>query len=229
MAGFNTSVLGAIGNTPIVELNRYGSEVSPLLLAKLEFTNPGGSMKDRAALGMIEWAERELSPGAEIIISTSGNLGIGMAMTCAVKGYQLICLVDPKLNPSTERSLELLGAELVKVDERDQTGGYHLTRLKRLEMLQAERPDAIYLDQYDSPAAIEAHRSSTGREILEQMDGRLDAMIMVAGTGGSSMGVARWLREHSPATRIWLVDEVGSLALPCSGAPEPRCFNRVWP
>jgi cysteine synthase len=155
--------LRQLATHPIVELNRYGAEVSPLLLAKLEFTNPGGSMKDRAALGMIEWAEREhqLSPGAEIIISTSGNLGIGMAMTCAVKGYQLICLVDPKLNPSTERSLELLGAELVKVDERDQTGGYHLTRLKRLETLQAERPNAIYLDQYDSPAAIEAHRSST--------------------------------------------------------------------
>ena len=227
MAGFNASVLEAIGNTPIVELNRYGAEVSPLLLAKLEFTNPGGSMKDRAALGMIEWAEQEhgLSPGAEIIISTSGNLGIGMAMTCAVKGYKLICLVDPKLNPSTERSLELLGAELVKVEERDHTGGYHLTRLKRLETLQVERPNAIYLDQYDSPAAIEAHRTSTGREILEQMGGHLDAMIMVAGTGGSSMGVARWLREHSPDTRIWLVDEVGSLALPCSTAPEPRFLN----
>ena len=94
MAGFNASVLEAIGNTPIVELNRYGAEVAPLLLAKLEFTNPGGSMKDRAALGMIEWAEQEhgLSPGAEIIISTSGNLGIGMAMTCAVKGYQLVTL-----------------------------------------------------------------------------------------------------------------------------------------
>ena len=106
MAGFNASVLEAIGNTPIVKLNRYGAEVDPLLLAKLEFTNPGGSMKDRAALGMIEWAEKEhqLHPGAEIIISTSGNLG--MAMTCAVKGYQLICLVDPKLNLSTECSLQ---------------------------------------------------------------------------------------------------------------------------
>ena len=168
-----------------------------------------------------------MRPGAEIIISTSGNLGIGMAMTCAVKGYRLICLVDPKLNPSTERSLELLGAELVKVDERDHTGGYHLTRLKRLETLQAERPTAIYLDQYDSPAAIEAHRTSTGREILEQMDGRLDAMIMVAGTGGSSMGVARWLREHSPVPGFGLVDEVGSLALPCSQAPS-RGFSMAW-
>lgn len=227
MAGFHASVLEAIGNTPIVELNRYGAEVGPLLLAKLEFTNPGGSMKDRAALGMIEWAEREhqLKPGAEIIISTSGNLGIGMAMTCAVKGYQLICLVDPKLNPSTERSLELLGAELVKVAERDHTGGFHLTRLERLESLKVERPGAIYLDQYDSPAAIEAHRTSTGREILEQMEGRLDAMVMVAGTGGSSMGVARWLREHSPNTQIWLVDEVGSLALPCSSDAAPRFLN----
>ena len=227
MAGSHASVLEAIGNTPIVELNRYGAEAEPLLLAKLEFTNPGGSMKDRAALGMIEWAEREhgLVPGSEIIISTSGNLGIGMAMTCAVKGYRLICLVDPKLNPSTERSLELLGAELIKVEERDHTGGFHLTRLKRLETLKAERPGAVYLDQYDSPAAIEAHRTSTGREILEQMEGRLDAMVMVAGTGGSSMGIARWLREHSPETQIWLVDEVGSLALPRSNAAQPRFLN----
>lgn len=227
MAGFNASVLEAIGNTPIVELNRFGAGVSPSLLAKLEFTNPGGSMKDRAALGMIEWAEREhgLVPGAEIIISTSGNLGIGMAMICAVKGYRLVCLVDPKLNPSTERSLELLGAELIKVAELDHTGGYHLTRLERLQTLQVERPEAIYLDQYDSPAAIEAHRMSTGREILEQTGGELDAMIMVAGTGGSAMGVARWLREHSPKTEIWLVDEVGSLALPGSEDPKPRFLN----
>ena len=227
MPAVHASVLEAIGNTPIVELNRYGAGVEPLLLAKLEFTNPGGSMKDRAALGMIEWAEREhdLQPGAEIIISTSGNLGIGMAMTCAVKGYRLTCLVDPKLNPATERSLELMGVELVKVDELDHTSGYHLTRLKRLQSLQRERPDAIYLDQYDSPAAIEAHRVSTGKEILEQMEGQLDAMIMVAGTGGSSMGVARWLREHSPDTEIWLVDEKGSLALPGSKDPEPRFLN----
>ncbi|MDG2459978.1 MAG: cysteine synthase family protein [Luminiphilus sp.] len=227
MAGFNASVLEAIGNTPIVELNRFGAGVGPSLLAKHEFTNPGGSMKDRAALGMIEWAEREydLSAGSEIIISTSGNLGIGMAMICAVKGYRLICLFVPKLNPSTERSLELLGAELVKVGARDHTGGFHLTRLERLETLRAERPNAIYLDQYDSPAAIEAHRTSTGREILEQMGAQLDAMIMIAGTGVSSMGIARWLREHSPDTEIWLVDEVASLTLPRSARPEPLFLN----
>ena len=168
MAGFNASVLEAIGNTPIVELNRYGAEVSPLLLAKLEFTNPGGSMKDRAALGMIEWAEQEhgLSPGAEIIISTSGNLGIGMAMTCAVKGYQLICLVDPKLNPSTERSLELLGAELVKVEERDHTGGYHLTRqaARNLAGGAAERhlPRSVRLSRCDRSAS-DFHRARNPR------------------------------------------------------------------
>ncbi len=227
MAGFNASILEAIGNTPIVELGRFGAGCEPLLLAKLEFTNPGGSMKDRAALGMIEWAEQThaLKPGAELIISTSGNLGIGMAMICAVKGYQLICLVDPKVNPSTERSMELLGAELIKVHERDHTGGYHLTRLKRLESLLIERPDAVYLDQYDSPAAVEAHRTSTGREILEQMEDELDAVVMVAGTGGSSMGVARCLKERSPKTQIYLVDEKGSLALPGSGDPQPRFLN----
>ena len=201
MAGFNSSVLEAIGNTPIVELNRYGAGVEPLLLAKLEFTNPGGSMKDRAALGMIEWAEREhdLQPGAEIIISTSGNLGIGMAMICVVKGYHLICLVDPKLNPSTERSLELMGAELVKVDEVDHTGGYHLTRLKRLETVQAERPNAIYLDQYDSPAAVEAHRTSTGAQHMGLAQRTPMAMALQpqhAHGGGTNHALLQQLQQH---------------------------------
>lgn len=227
MTAIKASVLEAIGHTPIVQLDRFGAGLPPTLLAKLEFTNPGGSMKDRAALGMIEAAEREhgLQPNDEIIISTSGNLGLGMAMICAVKGYRLICLVDPKINPATERSMELLGAELIKVSQKDHTGGYYLTRLERLEALQSERPQAIYLDQYNSEAAVEAHRSTTGKEILEQLGGQLDAMIMVAGTGGSSMGVARWLREHSPDTDIWLVDEEGSLALPGSSEPAPRFLN----
>jgi cysteine synthase len=227
MRNIHTSVLEAIGETPMIQLERFGARVEPTLLAKLEFTNPGGSMKDRAALGMVEWAEREhaLQPQDEIIVSTSGNLGLGMAMVCAVKGYRLTCLVDPKVNPSTERCMQLLGAELVKVDEQDHTGGYHLSRLDRLESLQKERPRAVYLDQYDCQAAIDAHRTTTGPEIFAQVEGKLDAIVMATGTGGSSMGVAQFLRKHSPKTEIWLVDEKGSLALPDNGGAAPRFLN----
>ena len=211
----------------MVSLRAFGRGVVPALFGKLECTNPGGSMKDRAARGMIDWAEREhnLQRGARIIVCTSGNMGVGMAMVCAVKGYQLMCLVDAKINPATERCLRVLGAEVVKVYQRDETGGYHLTRLARLESLLAEYPGAIYLDQYNSPAAVAAHTASTGPEILKALEGRVRAVVMVAGTGGSSMGVARFLKSQSPGTDIWLVDEKGSLALPGNAGAAPRHLN----
>ena len=111
------NILDAIGGTPIVRLQHFGAGLAPALHAKIESMNPAGSMKDRSALRMIEAAEAEhqLGPGAKIVIATSGNMGVGMAMVCAVKKFQLICLVDPKIPPATERCLETLGAKLVKV------------------------------------------------------------------------------------------------------------------
>ena len=222
-----TSVLDAIGATPVIALSGFADPGGPNLFGKLECTNPGGSMKDRAALGMIEWAEQHhgLKPGAQVIVATSGNMGVGMAMVCAVKGYQLLCLVDAKINPATERCMQVLGAEVIKVYQRDETGGYHLTRLARLESLKAEYPDAVYLDQYDSPAAVAAHQTTTAPEILDALDGEVSAIVMVAGTGGSSMGVARFFKEHSPSTDFWLVDEEGSLALPCNKGAGQRHLN----
>jgi len=227
MARFCNSVLDAIGHTPLIALNRFSEGNGCDLFVKLESTNPGGSMKDRAAAGMVERVEREhnLQPGAEIIVCTSGNLGVGMAMVCAVKGFQLVCVVDPKINPTTEHCLKLYGAEVIKVYQRDETGGYHLTRLQKVSAVQQERPNAVYLDQYDSPAAIAAHYNTTGPEILEALDGRVDALVMVAGTGGSSMGIARYFREHSPQTHICLVDEHGSLALPGNAGCSNRHLN----
>jgi cysteine synthase len=221
------SVLDVIGQTPLVRLNRFGSGVAPAVYAKLESMNPSGSMKDRAAVSMIEEAEATygLRPGSTIIVATSGNMGLAMAMVCAVKGFRLICVVDPKISPSTERTLRLYGATVVKVYQRDQTGGYHLTRLDRVAALQAEYPAAVYLDQYDSPANVAAHQASTGPEILEALEGCVRAVVLCAGTGGSSMGVARFFREHSPQTEIWLVDEYGSLALPGNHGPAPRHLN----
>jgi cysteine synthase len=221
------SVLDAIGNSPMVALERFGNSIAPSLFAKLEASNPGGSMKDRAALGMLEWAEREyeLGPGAEIVICTSGNMGVGMAVVCAVKGFRLVCLVDPKINPATEQCLRIYGAEVIKVYQRDHTGGYHLTRLRRVEELLKERPGAIYLDQYNSPAAVAVYEERLAPEILADLNGRVSALVLIAGTGGSSMGVARYFNTYSPSTDIWLVDEYGSLALPGNPGVEDRYLN----
>ncbi|MCP3880182.1 MAG: pyridoxal-phosphate dependent enzyme [Sulfitobacter sp.] len=221
------SVLDAIGNSPMVALERFGNGIAPSLFAKLEASNPGGSMKDRAALGMLEWAEREydLRPGAEIVICTSGNMGVGMAVVCAVKGFRLVCLVDPKINPATEQCLRIYGAEVIKVYQRDHTSGYHLTRLRRVETLLEERPGAIYLDQYNSPAAVAVYEETLAPEILTDLEGRVEALVLIAGTGGSSMGVARYFSTHSPSTDIWLVDEYGSLALPGNPGVEDRYLN----
>jgi len=221
------SVLDAIGNSPMVALERFGNGIAPSLFAKLEASNPGGSMKDRAALGMLEWAEREydLRPGAEIVICTSGNMGVGMAVVCAVKGFRLVCLVDPKINPTTEKCLRIYGAEVIKVYQRDHTGGYHLTRLRRVEALLEERPGAIYLDQYNSPAAVAVYEETLAPEMLTDLEGRVEALVLIAGTGGSSMGVARYFSTHSPSTEIWLVDEHGSLALPDNPGVRDRHLN----
>lgn len=227
MSGTSSSVLEAIGRTPMIRLDRFGRDVAPGLHAKIESMNPAGSMKDRSALSMVEAAEKEhgLKPGAKIVVATSGNMGVGMAMVCAVKQYQLICLVDPKIPAATESCLRVLGAKLVKIYKRDHTGGYHLTRLERVESILAENPGAVYLDQYDSAANVNAHYSATGPEIHDALDGEVRAIVMVAGTGGSSMGVAHYFREQSPGTDIWLVDEHGSVALPENQGSGMRYLN----
>ena len=227
MSGVSESILDTVGGTPVVRLNRFGVNVSPTLHAKIESMNPAGSMKDRAAMRMIDQAEKDhdLKPGARIIVATSGNMGVGMAMVCAVKQYRLICLVDPKISPATEKCLELYGAQLVKVYQRDKTGGYHLTRLERVKSLKAKYPDAIYLDQHDSPANMDAHYETTAPEMFEALQGDIRAIVVVAGTGGSSMGIARYFKENSPETDIWLVDEYGSLALPGNGGASMRFLN----
>ena len=221
------SVLDVIGQTPLVRLQRFGGDLKPSLFGKLESMNPSGSMKDRAAVRMIEeaTATHNLKPGSTVIVATSGNMGLAMAMVCAIKQLHLICVVDPKISPVTEQSLRLYGASIVKVYQRDHTGGYHLTRLARVAALQAEYPTAVYIDQYDSPANIAAHQTSTGPEILAALGGHVRAVVLCVGTGGSSMGVARFFREHSPHTDIWLVDEYGSLALPGNPGASPRHLN----
>lgn len=221
------NVLEVVGNTPLVKVSRFVSPEFPNVYLKLEASNPGGSSKDRSALAIIEGAEREynLQPGAKLMVATSGNMGIGMAMVCAVKQFQLYCLVDPKISPVTERCLELYGARIIKVYRRDETGGYHLTRLEKVQEIQSRYPEVIYLDQYDSEMNIQAHYRTTAPEIFDALKDSVRAIVIAAGTGGTSMGIARFAKQHSPATDIWLVDEFGSLALPGKKDPCRRFLN----
>lgn len=223
------NVLGAVGGTPLVEIPRYRWPGGPRLYVKLEQTNPTGSAKDRAALSMIEATEREanLRPGANLVVATSGNMGMAMSMICARKQFRLWCVVDPKISPCVERMLRVYGTEIVKVSEGevDERGGYHGSRLKRVKELVAELGNAHYIDQYDNRWNVEAHYRSTGPEIASAFGGNLAAVIVAAGTGGTSMGVARYFREHHPNTDVWLVDEVGSVALPKNPGEAPRHLN----
>ncbi|AKT40690.1 PLP-dependent cysteine synthase family protein [Chondromyces crocatus] len=221
------SVLDAIGNTPLIRLSKFIPSPSPQCFVKFEAMNPGGSSKDRSAREMLlaEERTRGLEPGAVVIISTSGNMGIGLAMMCAYKGYRLIAIVDPKISPVNEKILRIYGAKIVKVVERDQHAGYHLTRLKKAEELRNKYPDAIYIDQYDNQWNAEAHYRTTGPEIARALDGKVAAIVIAAGTGGTVMGIARYFKDHYPETHIWAVDEHGSLALPANSIPQPRYLN----
>jgi 2,3-diaminopropionate biosynthesis protein SbnA len=220
------NVVEAIGMTPLVRIAKFIG-AGPRAYVKLEGMNPGGSSKDRSAREMLAAAEREhdLRPGSKVIISTSGNMGIGLAMLCAYKGYKLIAIVDPKISPTNERVLRVYGAKIVKVLDRDEHGGYHLTRLAKAEEVRARYPDAAYIDQYDNKHNAEAHYRTTAPEIYRALGGNVAAVVVAAGTGGTLMGIARYFRERSPSTQIWAVDEHGSLALPANTGPKPRFLN----
>jgi N-(2-amino-2-carboxyethyl)-L-glutamate synthase len=220
------NVIEAIGSTPLIRLHRFIGE-GPRCYVKFEAMNPGGSSKDRSAREMLLAAEREqgLRPGARVIISTSGNMGIGLAMICAFKGYQLVAIVDPKISPTNESILRVYGTQIVKVVELDEHGGYHLTRLKKADELKARYPDAAYIDQYDNKYNALAHYRTTAPEIHRALGGDIAAIVVAAGTGGTLMGIARYFKEHVPAAQIWAVDEHGSLALPANDVPQPRFLN----
>jgi cysteine synthase len=220
------SVIEAIGSTPLIRLHRFIGE-GPRCYLKFEAMNPGGSSKDRSAREMLLAAEREqgLRPGSRVIISTSGNMGIGLAMICAVKGYRLVAIVDPKISPTNESILRVYGAQIVKVVELDEHGGYHLTRLQKADELKARYPDAAYIDQYDNKYNALAHYRTTAPEIHRALGGDVAAIVIAAGTGGTLMGTARYFKEHVPGVQIWAVDEHGSLALPANNIPQPRYLN----
>lgn len=204
------SILDAVGDTPLVRLSRLHPPGN--LVAKIESMNPGGSVKDRIGLRMIEAAEREglLGPGGTIVEPTSGNTGVGLAMVAAIKGYRLVCVMPDKMSQEKIDGLRAYGAEVhvAPTDvEPDDPRSYYSVAAR----LVADIPGAFSPNQYANPANPEAHYLTTGPEIWEQTDGQVGALVVGVGTGGTISGAARFLKEKNAAVQVVGVDPVGSI------------------
>src|SRR5919199_6872515 len=212
MARDYPGLLDLVGATPIVRLDKIGGDVAPTLLAKLEYLNPGGSVKDRIGLPMIERAEREgkLRPGGTIVEPTSGNTGVGLAIAAAIKGYRCIFVMPDKMSQEKIATLRAFGAEVVITPtavDHDSPESYYSVSSRLAE----EIPGGFKPDQYSNMANPQAHYRTTGPEILEQTGGELDAIVISVGTGGTISGVGRFFHEHRPEVKIVGVDPEGSI------------------
>lgn len=203
------TILSAIGRTPLVPLRRMSADARAPILAKCEHLNPGGSVKDRIALAIVDDAEARglLSPGDTLIEATAGNTGIGLALVAAVRGYRLVCVMPEKMCADKVRALEAVGARVVITPNRPPSDPDSFQRVA--ERLAAEN-GWFLTDQFRSAANVRAHQTTTGPEILEQTGGRLAAFVAGAGTGGTITGVGRFLRERGVRVRVVLADPVGS-------------------
>ncbi len=204
------NIVDAIGNTPLVRLSHLHPPGN--LVAKIEYMNPGGSIKDRIALGMIERAERNgwLEPGGTIIEPTSGNTGVGLAMVAALRGYKLIAVMADKQSEEKRALLRAYGAEVVVCPtdvEPDDPRSYYSVA----DRLTAETPNAYRPDQYSNPANPQAHYEQTGPELWEQTDGEIDVLVIGLGTGGTVTGAGRYLKERKPGLLVVGVDPEGSI------------------
>ena len=210
--GILDSICDAVGQTPMVRLSRIGRGLPAELLGKCEFMNPGGSVKDRIGVRMLHDAEASgrIKPGATLIAPTSGNTGIGLALAAAVRGYRLIITTPEKMSQEKQVVLEALGAEIIRTPTEAawDSPESHIGVARRLREV---IPNAHILDQYANPSNPIAHEEGTGREIIDQCGGKLDAVVMTAGTGGTITGVAKVIKREVPTCKIIGVDPEGSI------------------
>ena len=205
------NILDAIGNTPLVKLNKVTAQVPATVLAKVETFNPGNSIKDRMALKMIEDAEKAglLKPGGTIIEGTSGNTGMGLAIAAIVKGYKCIFTTTDKQSKEKVDALRAFGADVIvcptNVEPEDPRSYYSVSK-----RLSTELPNSYYPNQYDNLSNRQAHYEQTGPEIWEQTDGKITHLVVGAGTGGTVTGTGKFLKEKNPNIKIWAIDTYGS-------------------
>ena len=211
MKYFN-NILETIGNTPLIKLNSITESVKSDVFVKVESFNPGNSVKDRMAIKMIEDAEKEgkLKPGGTIVEGTSGNTGMGLALAAIVKGYKLICVSNDKQSKEKFDVLRAMGAEVIvcptDVEASDPSSYYSVSK-----RISEETKNSWYVNQYDNPSNTIAHYESTGPEIWEQTDGRIDHFVVGVGTGGTISGVGKFLKEKKSSVKIWGIDTYGSV------------------
>ncbi|MGB9186019.1 MAG: cysteine synthase A [Solirubrobacteraceae bacterium] len=219
-----SNVADLVGGTPVVQLKRLTGDLEVELFAKLEAFNPGGSVKDRIGVAMIDAAEREgrIEPGRTTVVeATSGNTGIALAFVCAAKGYELILTLPQGMSRERESLLRLYGA---RVQVTESMGG--MTEAVDAARALATRDDVFLPDQFSNPANPEIHRRTTGPELWEALDGRIDVLVAGVGTGGTVTGVGEMLKERNPACRVIAVEPRSSPVL-SGGAPGPHKIQGI--
>lgn len=228
-----------VGNTPLLELNKFSAskELDTPIIAKVEFFNPGGSVKDRIALAMVEDAEKKglLKPGATIIEPTSGNTGVGLALVSAVKGYHLILTMPETMSVERRNLVKAYGAEVRLTSGKEGMAG----AIKAAEALRDSIPGSIILQQFENPANPAKHYATTGPEIWSQTDGTVDIFVAGVGTGGTVSGIGKYLKEQNPNVKVYAVEPATSAVL--NGKPSgphkiqgigagfvPKTFDRTY-
>ena len=226
MARIKKELTELIGGTPLLELSRLSKkhDAKAQIIAKLEYFNPGGSVKDRIALAMIEDAEAKgiLKPGAVIIEPTSGNTGVGLAWVASVKGYKAILTMPETMSLERRNLLKALGAEIVLTPGVEGMAG----SIAKAEALRDATPGAVILQQFDNPSNATVHECTTGEEVWADTDGKVDVFVAGVGTGGTVSGVARALKKHNPRVRVVAVEPAASPVLE-GGKPGPHRLQGI--
>lgn len=216
-----SSITQCVGTTPMVYLNRLFPQPDLSVIAKLEFLNPGGSIKDRPARFIIEQGLRDktITSSTHIIESTSGNLGIALAMVARSYGLKLTCVVDPKISSTNLKILRLMGANVDMVQTKDDQGGYLKTRIARVQQLLQTIPNGYWINQYANQLNWQAHYYGTGEEMVADLDTPVDCVMLAVSTTGTLLGIARRLRKAFPKVRVVAVDAVGSVIFGQASGP----------
>lgn len=223
---YASSMSELIGHTPMIHLRSLSDEARGVrVFGKLECRNPGNSVKDRSAQELLARAQRDrgMRPGWSVVESTSGNMGHALAMLCAVAGYHFICVLDPKTPKANVNVVRAFGGQVEMVNTPDESGSFQKKRIAVARAIAAQVPNCVNLDQYNNPAAIDAHYYGTGPEVHDQLAGRVDTLIGCASTGSHLSGTARYLKERNPRTLVVGVEPKGSVVF--GGEYRPHLQN----